>query len=115
MKTILVVDDEPELTQAIELLLSTKYRVLKASTGEEALMAMKDYGPDLVLLDIMMPGFGGLETLKVLRSHPDFKNIPVIVMSGAHPLARQTDYGWSDFINKPFAFETLLTAINKIL
>src|SRR5688572_24274148 len=116
MKSVLVVDDEQSFVLALDLALTRAgYRVLKASNGEEALLGIREWKPDLVLLDIMMPGLGGLETLKVLKSHPDFKQMPVILMSGARPLARQSDYGWSEFMHKPFTTDQLVKVIEKYI
>lgn len=115
MKSVLVVDDEQAFAYALELALSGQFRVLKAWTGEEALLSIRDYKPDLVLMDIMMPGLGGLETLKLLRTHPEYKKLPVIIMSGARPLARQTDYEWSDFIEKPFSKDELIERIGRFI
>ena len=113
MKSILVVDDEQGIVLALEIVLAQDYRVLKAASGEEALLSIKDCTPDLVLLDIMMPGLGGLETLKLIRSHPQFKSLPVVIMSGARPLVRQADYGWTAFINKPFTGDQILKLIAR--
>jgi CheY-like chemotaxis protein len=115
IKSILVVEDEEALVVALELILSPTYRVLKAATGEEALISVKECKPDLILLDIMMPGLGGLETLKLLKSHPKFKAIPVVLMSGARPLVNQTDYQWSDFLEKPFTADQLRTTVRKFI
>lgn len=116
MKTILIIDDEHSFLLALELILkSAGFNVLTASTGEEGLIKVKDSRPDLVLLDIMMPGIGGLETLRVLKSHPQFRNIPVLMMSGARPLVRQSEYPWSDFLFKPFEPKELLAMIQKNL
>ena len=116
MKSVLIVDDESSFLLALELVLKAEgYNVLTASNGEEALIKIKDNRPDVVLLDIMMPGIGGLETLRVIRSHPDFKATPVILMSGARPLVRQTEYRWSAFLFKPFDPSELLVAIKCLL
>lgn len=111
MKSVLVVDDEQSLVLAIELILSTEYRVFKAASGEEALIQVKDCKPGLILLDIMMPGLGGLETLKMLKAHPDFRNVPVVIMSGARPLVKQSEYRWTDFLTKPFNADQLQAVI----
>ncbi len=115
MKTVLVIDDEQGITLSIELVLADEYRVLKASTGEDGLLLAKNCKPDLILMDIMMPGIGGLEALKMLKTHPDLKRTPVIIMSGAHPLARQEDYRWAEFLNKPFSGDDLIKAIKKLI
>lgn len=116
MNSILIIDDESSLLLALELALkSAGYNVMTASSGEEGLIKVKDGRPDLVLLDVMMPGVGGLETLKIIRSHPDFKKTPVVLMSGARPLVRQTEYRWSRFLFKPFTVDELLSVIKEEL
>lgn len=112
MKTVLVVDDEENMVLAMDYALSrTGYRVLKASSGEDALLIATESQPDLVLLDLMMPGMGGLETLKMLKSHSEFRTIPVIIMSGVKPLVRQSDYKWAAFLTKPFSIQELLDVV----
>lgn len=114
MKTILIVDDEQSFLLALELFLKASgYNVLTASNGEEGLIKVKDNRPDLVLLDIMLPGIGGLETLRIINSHPDFKKIPVILMSGARPFVRQSEYKWAGFLFKPFEVSELLAMIKS--
>jgi twitching motility two-component system response regulator PilG len=114
MKSILIIDDEQSFLLTLELVLkSAGYNVLTATDGEEGLIKMKDSRPDLVLLDIMMPGMGGLETLKMMKAHPDFKKTPVLLMSGARPLVKQTEYKWAGFLYKPFLTAELFKAIKE--
>lgn len=116
MNLILVVDDEETLLTAMEYaLVSHGFDVMTAQSGEAALLAIKDRHPDLILLDIMMPGLSGLETLQMLKSHAQFKKIPVILVSAASPLGKQSDYGWADFIQKPFMLTDLIVRVNKQL
>lgn len=116
MKTILVIDDEQSFLLALELILkSAGYNVVTAADGEEGLIKFKDLAPDLVLLDIMMPGIGGLETLRIMRSHPKLKNVPILLMSGGRPFVRRSDYTWTGFLLKPFDAEDLLNAIDSAL
>ena len=116
MKSILVIDDESSFLLALELILkSAGYNVMTATNGEEGLIKIKDARPHLVLLDIMMPGIGGFETLKTIRNSPDFKNTPIILMSGARPTAKQSEYKWNGFLYKPFSAKELLEATEKIL
>src|SRR6266404_1176684 len=103
MKEILIVDDEQPMVLALELLLADAgYSVRSAFSGESALVALSDWKPALILMDIMMAGLSGLETLKLIKSHPDMSGIPVILMSGANILANQADYGWAQMLKKPF-------------
>jgi CheY-like chemotaxis protein len=112
MRSILIVDDEQSFLLSLELVLKAEgFKVLTATSGEEALIFAKDAHPDLILLDIMMPGMGGLEALKFLKSHPDLKQIPVILMSGARPLVRQSEYKWVEFLFKPFDAKQLIAAV----
>lgn len=116
MKSILIVDDEQGFVLALEYMLqSAGYNVITAVSGEDGLIRAKDNHPDIILLDIMMPGVGGLETLRFLKSHPQLKNIPVILLSGARPLVRQAEYKWSEFLNKPFSTKALLDTISKLI
>src|SRR3954462_15844271 len=78
--TILVVDDEPQLRRAMKATLSSiGYTVVEAKTGEEALADIDQLRPDLVLLDLNMPGLGGLETCRALRDRRS--DIPIIILS----------------------------------
>jgi DNA-binding response OmpR family regulator len=116
MSTVLVVDDEQSLLIALEYgLTDAGYRVITAETGEEALLSVRDFSPSIILLDIMMPGIGGLETLKLLRTHPNYKKLRVILMSGARPLVRQADYRWDAFLYKPFTIGELLKEIKTLV
>ena len=114
MKTILVVDDEQAVTLAIELVLTDLYFVVKVSTGEEALLAIQARRPDAVILDVMMPGIGGLETLKILRAQPAYRRLAVLLMSEVRPMAKKSTYGWDDFILKPFSASDLIEALDKM-
>lgn len=81
-KTILVVEDEQNLLKAIERKLEKEnVNVLTAKTGEEALMALEKQKPDLVWLDILLPGINGLEVLRSIRNNPLLKDLKAVVVS----------------------------------
>lgn len=81
-KIVLVVEDEPALAEAISLKLSQAgVKAITAASGEEALTALKTVRPDLVWLDILLPGINGLEVLRQIRQDPKLKNLPVVVVS----------------------------------
>ena len=78
-KKILIVDDEPGIVVALQFLMKEQgYNVLTAESGELALELIYQYNPDLVLLDIMLPGINGWEVCKIVRLNPDCRNIKII-------------------------------------
>ena len=117
METILIVDDEESIRTSLEGILGDEsFRTVVAATGEEALMLAQTEDPDLVLLDIWMPGIDGLETLQRLRqSRP---NQLIIMMSGHGTIetaVKATRLGAYDFIEKPLSLEKLLLSIQNAL
>ncbi len=111
-KTILVVDDEPRLVLMIQrTLLDEGYEVFTAGDGELALSLVKEHNPDLILLDIMMPGHDGIFTLERIR---EISSAPVIMITGARDeklLERTLDSGADDFLRKPFRTNELIARI----
>lgn len=82
MKKILVVDDEPDLRFILRKILEREgYAVLEAENGEKALELLKNDKPDLILLDIMMPGLDGWETAKRIKGNPESKNIKIAMLT----------------------------------
>lgn len=80
-KKILIVEDESILLAPLTKKLERDFQVLGANTGEDGLEIVKKYKPDLLLLDLMLPGMSGEELLKNLRDHKKFSDLPVIIMS----------------------------------
>jgi two-component system alkaline phosphatase synthesis response regulator PhoP len=116
---ILVVDDEIYIVHILDFSLGMEgYEVVTALDGEQALHKVKNDKPDLVVLDIMMPKLDGYETCKILKSDPDTKNIPVILLSAKGRNADQKmgyQVGADDYITKPFSPRKLVERINMIL
>ena len=116
-KTILVVDDEESICQSLRGILSDEgYEVRSVGSAEEALKAVEDDLPDLVLLDIWLPGMDGLEALKILKS--DYPQVPVIMMSGHGTIetaVKATKLGAFDFIEKPISLEKVVLLVNHAL
>lgn len=115
--TILVVDDERNIRRTLEMILSAEgYRVVCAASGREALAAMKSESPQVVLLDIVLPGSNGIEILKTARhSYPD---LAVIMISGhgtVHDAVVATKLGAYDFLEKPLSREKVLLTISHAL
>ncbi|MCX7149461.1 MAG: two-component system response regulator [Rhodocyclales bacterium] len=103
--TILIVDDEPTNLHLLTNLLRSEYQVRAASSGESAMRAAtSEPRPDLVLLDVMMPGMDGYAVLEKLREDPDTRNIPVVFLTAlaeAADEARGLQLGAADYITKP--------------
>ena len=115
---ILVVDDEPFNLEIFEEALAENYQFEFADTGEACLKKLQTIKPDLILLDVKMPGLSGIETCEKLKSNPLTENIPVIFVSALSlPDERMTGYkvGGEDYITKPFNEKELLTKIELTL
>lgn len=116
-ETILVVDDEESICQSLKAILSDEgYQVLTAMSGEEAVNIVEEEMPQLVLLDIWLPGMDGLETLKAIKKiNPQ---ILVIIMSGHGTIetaVKATKLGAFDFIEKPLSLDKIIILVNNAL
>ncbi len=113
---ILVVDDDPQIRRVMKAtLVGHGYETIEARTGEEALESLPSVMPNLVLLDMNMPGMGGLETCRAIRSGSD---IPVIILSVRNTEKDKVaalDAGADDYVTKPFGIEELLARIRAAL
>ncbi len=117
--SILIVDDTPEnLTVLRQMLAENGYRVRPALSGETALSSIENDLPDLILLDIMMPGMGGYEVCERLKAGEKTRNIPVIFISALNELddkVQAFSLGGSDYITKPFQAEEVLARVKTHL
>ena len=120
-KKILVVDDEPNIIKLLESRLShSGYDIITAVDGKTCLKKAKDEKPDLILLDIILPGLNGFEVCKHLKKDQETKDIPIIMLTSLaqeQDLSKGLEEGASCFITKPFNPADLLieikTAIDK--
>jgi two-component system KDP operon response regulator KdpE len=113
---ILVVDDEPQIRRIMRAtLIGMGYEVDDAKTGEEGLTKLRDFRPDLVLLDINMPGMGGVETCRAIRADSNVAIIMLTVHDTEAAKVEALDAGADDFVTKPFSTPELLARIRAAL
>ena len=113
---ILVVDDESRMVRFVKMNLDLEgYLTLEANNGMEALEKIRDYNPDLVLLDVEMPGMDGFETLQRLREISDAAVIMLTVRSDEDDRIKGLDLGADDYVTKPFSPRELSSRIRAVL
>jgi two-component system KDP operon response regulator KdpE len=114
--TILIVDDEPRMVRFVKMNLDLEgYITLEANNGLQALEKVRDHNPDLVLLDVEMPGLDGFETLKRLREISDAAVIMLTVRSEEEARIKGLDLGADDYVTKPFSPRELSSRIRAVL
>lgn len=116
---ILVADDNTaNLQLAVSILKRQNFEIAVANNGEEALEILKNVKPDLILLDIMMPGVDGYEVCEIMKNNPETENIPVIFLTAlkkSESLVKGFEYGAVDYITKPFNKEELISRVKNHL
>jgi two-component system, OmpR family, KDP operon response regulator KdpE len=113
---ILVVDDDPQIRRAMKATLTARhYEVSDSRTGEEALDKLRSETYDLVLLDMNMPGTGGIETCRLIRSNSDIAIIMLTVNNAEKDKVEALDAGADDYVTKPFSTPELLARIRATL
>ncbi len=113
---VLVVDDEPQIRRIMRTTLTgAGYEVDDAKSGEEGLVKVREFRPDLVLLDINMPGIGGFETCRAMRADPNIAIIMLTVRNTEKDKVEALDAGADDFVVKPFSTPELLARIRAAL
>ena len=117
-KKILIVDDSKSIRSILKKALIQDYQVKEADSGEKAIELLPDYNPDLVLLDIEMPGMNGYEVCKKIRSDDSFGFIKIIILSSLTKLNERLkgyNIGADDYLGKPFKEEELLAKVQVFL
>jgi two-component system, OmpR family, phosphate regulon response regulator PhoB len=116
---ILVVEDEPDISALVAYHLAKEsYRVRTASTGPEALRAMEVETPDLVLLDLMLPGASGLEVLQEIRRREAWREVPVILLTARREESDRLEglrLGADDYVSKPFSPQEVVLRVGAVL
>ena len=116
MQKLLIVDDDVDLLESLRCFFSTLYEVSTAPSAEEAALLIARHSPDVMLLDIVLPGINGVEFLKTV--HEKYPHLAVVMMSGTaslRPVSKAMDLGASDYIRKPFDLDELCLVLASAL
>jgi DNA-binding response OmpR family regulator len=116
--TILIVDDEPINIDLLRETLKSKYRLIIATRGEQAYSLAVSKKPDLILMDVMMPGMDGFETCEKIKDNPETSHIPVVFVTALNEVEDKSvgyEMGGTDYITKPFEMSDVLTCIETHL
>jgi two-component system alkaline phosphatase synthesis response regulator PhoP len=116
---ILVVDDEEDILELLTFNLTKEgYDVSSASSGEEALSVARTGSPDLILLDLMLPGMDGLEVARRIKGEPSTKHIPIVMLTAKgeeSDIVTGLELGADDYITKPFSRKVLVARLRAVL
>ena len=114
--TILIVDDEPQIRRVMRTTLTSHgYSVVEAASGEEALEKLRAERPDLIVLDVNMPGISGLETCAEIRTSSDVPIIMLTIRNSERDKVQALDAGADDYVVKPFGVQELMARIRAAL
>ncbi|SRR6266487_5880 len=116
LATVLICEDEPALRELIRISLDGQYEFAEAEDGTECMNVARRVRPDLIVLDVMLPGLTGIDVLRELNRDPELANIPVIVLT-AQPTSREDALraGASLVMDKPFHVDDISTAVKEVL
>jgi DNA-binding response OmpR family regulator len=118
-KKVLIADDEPNIVVSLEFLMKQKgYAVRVAATGEDALNAIGDFGPDLILLDVMMPRMSGYDLCQRVRENPHWRDIKIIMLSAKGrdvEVTKGMAVGADAYVTKPFSTKDLIAKVHELL
>lgn len=118
-RKVLIADDEPNIVTALEFLLKRAgYDVRTAANGDEALALVESYAPDLVLIDIMMPGKSGYEVCQRMRERPQWRHIKIVMVTAKGreaEVSKGMSLGADLYVTKPFSTQELIAAVDRLL
>ncbi len=117
-KKILIVEDNPDLSKVLELLLKIPYETISAKNGDEAVDLAVTVVPDLIIMDIIMPEMDGLGATRLIHQNPQTRSIPILAITAGVSNSIEDECsqaGCDDFISKPFTIVQLSSRIEKLL
>ncbi|MBN1507702.1 MAG: response regulator transcription factor [Sedimentisphaerales bacterium] len=116
---ILIVDDEEDIIELVQLNLAREgYQTLACTTGEKALQIVESKSPDLVILDLMLPGIDGMEVCRRLKAGPETRQIPVLMLTAKGEeadIVAGLELGADDYVTKPFNAKVLVARVRRLL
>ena len=116
---VLVADDDPEILNMLSLRLGKKgYTVIEAADGIQTLRHAREKRPDVVVLDVMMPGKNGWEVARELRSDPELRNVGIVMLTAIGEKVNELTsplYGADEYVDKPFDFADLEARLKKVI
>lgn len=119
MSSILIVEDNPRNMKLVRDVLQVKgHGTIEATTAEDGIALAVERKPDLILMDIQLPGMNGIDALRVLRSKPETEKIPVIAVTASvmqHDRKLITEAGFDGYVGKPINLAEFLAAVNDML
>ena len=114
-KRILIVEDEPDLRKALKIRLEKEgFELILCKSGEECLQKVPEISPNLIVMDLILPGINGFETTSILKHQPQSKNIPIVMLTvRATPTSIERGYkeGADAYFTKPFVWKELIRKI----
>ena len=118
-KKVLIADDEPNIVVSLEFLMKQKgYDVRTVGNGEDALRAVGEFGPDLILLDVMMPRMSGYDVCQKVRENPAWQEIRIVMLSAKGrdvEVTKGMAVGADAYVTKPFATRDLIAQVAQLL
>ena len=117
--TILIIEDEPDISELIEYSLTQSgYSIIVSDNGEKGIEFARKHSPDLILLDLMLPGINGIDVCRVLKNDKDTSEVSIIMLTALgqeEDIIKGLETGADDYVTKPFSFPVLEARIQSVL
>ena len=117
--TILIIEDEPDISELIEYSLTQSgYNIIVSDNGEKGIEVTRKHSPDLILLDLMLPGINGIDVCRILKNDNDTSDVSIIMLTALgqeEDIIKGLETGADDYVTKPFSFPVLEARIQSVL
>ena len=117
--TILIIEDEPDISELIEYSLTQSgYSIIVSDNGEKGIEVTRKHSPDLILLDLMLPGINGIDVCRILKNDKDTSDVSIIMLTALgqeEDIIKGLETGADDYVTKPFSFPVLEARIQSVL
>ena len=118
-KTILIIEDEKDIAELLAFNLENdEFNTLLANNGESGIKIARKRKPDLIILDLMLPGIHGLDVCRIIKGDPELKNIFIVMLTALgqeESIVKGLEVGADDYITKPFSFKILIARIRSVI